>query len=35
MTMALYMLDCRNPTFGLATKAKGVVKLRAKRKSKS
>ncbi len=26
---------CRNPSFGLATKAKGVVRLRAKRKSGS
>jgi hypothetical protein len=25
--------ECRNPSFGLATKAKGVIRLRAKRES--
>ncbi len=24
--------DCRNPSFGLATKAKGIARVRAKRK---
>jgi hypothetical protein len=26
---------CRNPSFGLATKAKGVVRLQVKKKSES
>jgi len=33
--LASYYRKCRNPSFGLATKAKGIARVRAKRKPES